>query len=68
MRNYYIIRFYADENHPSHKRIIKRGLTREEAQAHCQNPATEKRETCTLDDGTTYGRAVWFDGFDKEAG
>ena len=48
---YSIIRIY----HPSlnkSSRIIKRGLTLEEAQEHCSDPST------ATDD--------WFDGFEKE--
>jgi len=65
---YKIIRFYHDSTHRNHGKIIKRGLTRAEAQNHCQDPATEERGTFTLDDGTTYECAIWFDGFDKDGG
>lgn len=46
---YKIIRFYFKGN----RRIIKRGLTLDEAQAHCNNPKTRKE-------------GVWFDGYDKD--
>lgn len=46
---YKIIRFYKNHNR---KRIIKRGLSLEEAKAHCRDP-----KTCGED---------WFDGYDKE--
>ena len=39
--SYNIIRFY----HPSvdkHSKVMKRGLTLEQAQAHCNNPKTRK--------------------------
>jgi hypothetical protein len=49
-RSYYIIRFCADDSHPDHRKIIKRGLTLEEAQAHCN-------------DDSTHGDG-WFDGYD----
>ena len=39
---YKIVRFYRDIN--KRKRTIKRGLTLEEAQAHCRNPATSTAE------------------------
>jgi hypothetical protein len=48
---YSIIRiFHPSLNRPS--RIIKSGLTLEEAQAHCQDPRTSTDN--------------WFDGFEKE--
>ena len=49
---YCIIRIYAPHLDRS-SRVIKRGLTLEEAQAHCKLPSTRK-------DGE------WFDGYDKE--
>lgn len=48
-------------------RVIKRGLTLQEAQAHCQNPETSS-STCT----TAYARrytdqhGAWFDGYEEE--
>jgi len=45
---YKIIRFRFKGNN----RVIKRGLTLEEAQAHCSDPKTEGNG--------------WFDGFEKE--
>jgi len=50
---YYIIRFYRDENHPDNKKIIRRGLTLAEAQAHCSRKDTQEA-------------GVWFDGYNKE--
>ena len=51
--NYKIIRFRRDKNYNLvSRRVIKRGLTRTEAQEHCQ------RED-------THGE-MWFDGFDQE--
>jgi hypothetical protein len=50
---YKIIRFYKDDNHPDHGKIIKTGLTLKEAQEHCQ------RED-------TYEENVWFDGYAHE--
>ncbi len=47
---YKIVRFYSTER-PS--RIVKRGLTLEEAQAHCRDPETRVE-------------GQWFDGYDKE--
>jgi len=47
---YKIIRFYKNHNR---KRIIKRGLTLEEAKAHCRDPKTRKE-------------GEWFDGYEEE--
>jgi hypothetical protein len=51
MKTYKIIRFYRDRNKQS--KVIKRGLTLEQAKEHCNNPATEKE-------------GQWFDGFKSE--
>ena len=48
---YSIIRFYKERHKPS--RVIKRGLTLEQAQAHCRNPSTQKE-------------GEWFDGYESE--
>ena len=48
---YKIIRFYR-ELHKSSK-VIKRGLTLEQAKAHCQDPSTRKE-------------GEWFDGYHHE--
>ena len=42
---YKIIRFYRELDKPS--RVIKRGLTLEQAKKHCQDPSTRK-EGCLL--------------------
>jgi hypothetical protein len=55
---YLVRRFYLDEEHPDHKRVIRRGLTLAEAQTHCQDDATHEV------DGD--GNVVWFDGYDQE--
>jgi hypothetical protein len=46
--NYMIVRFYSQSG-KAHK-IIKKGLTEEQAKEHCNNPNTRKA-------------GVWFDGF-----
>lgn len=51
MATYNIIRFY-HPNIDKPNRVIKRGLTLEEAQAWCRNPKTRK-------DGE------WFDGYNE---
>ena len=48
-----IVRFCFDDNHRDHNKIIKTGLTEQEAQEHCQR-----------DDTRLAG--VWFDGFTEE--
>lgn len=65
MTTYKIIRMYFDAGIT--KRVIKRGLTREEAVAHCSNPETSS-STCTTATGKARTRRLgpWFDGFDKE--
>lgn len=50
---YKIVRFTFDENHPDNHRVIKTGLTLEEAQEHCQRDDTREK-------------GVWFDGYDEE--
>ena len=50
VETYKIIRMYRDENRNS--RVVKRGLTLEEAQEHCGREDTHG-------DG-------WFDGYDQE--
>lgn len=55
---YKIVRFYQAAN--TRSRLIKSGLTLEQAQAHCSDPTTR---------GVTRIRGVktrYFDGYDKE--
>ncbi len=47
---YYIIRFYKERH--KYSRVIRRGLTLEQAQAHCRNPSTQND--------------LWFDGYESE--
>ncbi|AEJ40915.1 hypothetical protein TPY_2755 [Sulfobacillus acidophilus TPY] len=55
-KTYRIVRFYRDTVQPS--RVIKRGLTLEEAQAHCR-----RDDTHGFDE---HGNVVWFDGYEEE--
>jgi hypothetical protein len=48
--SYKIIRFYRNDRKP---KVMRKGLTLKEAQAHCNDPATRKE-------------GVWFDGYDEE--
>jgi hypothetical protein len=65
MTTYKIIRFYRD--HPEKRRIIARGLTLEEARAHCHDSQTGSA-TCTGAEGKprTAKYDPWFDGYDEE--
>lgn len=48
------------------KRVVKRGLTLEQAQAHCKDPETSSR-TCTKAHNVrrTAQRGPWFDGYEE---
>ena len=65
---YKIIRFYYGNGYSSwsNSRIIKRGLTLEQAQTHCQDKETSS-STCTLYEGRkrTQTLGKWFDGYDR---
>lgn len=52
---YKIIRFYKDGDK---RRVIKQGLTLEEAQKHCRDPRTKKENK--------KGELLWFDGYESE--
>ena len=61
---YKIVRMFRND-HPS--RMVRRGLTLEEAQAHCREPNTSS-STCTDAKGLALTRKVgpWFDGYEQE--
>jgi len=65
MSTYRIVRFFK-KGQPS-RRIIKRGLTLEEAQEHCRDPETSS-STCKKSVGTRRTASVgdWFDGYEKD--
>tara|TARA_R100000808_G_scaffold260_6_gene1590 strand:- start:2626 stop:2808 length:183 start_codon:yes stop_codon:yes gene_type:complete len=56
MQTYKIIRFY--ESRSRTNKVIKKGLTRKQAQTHCSNPETSG--------GNEKNSSRWFDGFTKE--
>ena len=62
---YAIVRMF--QNPGERRRVVKRGLTLEQAQEHCRDPETSSR-TCTQAQHkrrtTTHG--PWFDGYEKE--
>lgn len=65
---YKIVRsFYREQVDGRIKRTIKKGLTLEEAQAHCSNPETSS-STAKLPKQVAYTKrhGPWFDGYDKE--
>ena len=61
---YKIVRYYRDRDT---KQTIKRGLTLEEARAHCSDPETSSR-TCSRSYNVRLTRKMgpWFDGFAEE--
>jgi len=62
---YRIVRMYQD--HLSENRIIKRGLTLEEAQAHCRDPETSSSTaTSRKAVAETKYMGPWFDGYESE--
>lgn len=65
-QTYKIIRFFEDWDLP--RQVIATGLTREEAQAHCNDPETSSR-TCTSAEGRqrTEDCGAWFDGWEVES-
>ena len=59
---YRIVRMYFKGG----RRVIKSGLTLEQAQAHCQDPETSS-STCTKARNVqrTKARGPWFDGYEE---
>lgn len=58
MTTYKIVRIF----HNNGRRVIKKGLTLEEAQEHCQDPETSGR-TCS---NNPYPTTMWFDAYEEE--
>lgn len=59
---YKIVRYFNDG-----KRTIERGLTLEEAQAHCRDPETSsKTATSARAKAITRRKGEWFDGYDRD--
>lgn len=65
MPTYRIVRFYRDADVT--RRVIRRGLSLDAAQAHCQDPETSS-STATNKTAVSLTRRVgpWFDGFEEE--
>jgi hypothetical protein len=65
MATYRIVRFY--QNGGVSRRTIKRGLTLEQAQAHCRDPQTSSRTaTSAVAQARTNVHGQWFDGYEEE--
>lgn len=60
---YKIIRhFFQSDN----RRVVKRGLTLEEAQAHCKDPETSSRTAIkSAGKRRTRDHGPWFDGYEE---
>ena len=60
---YKIVRMFRDEQR---RRTVKRGLTLEEAHAHCQDPETSSK-TCKKASGKrrTRQHGAWFDAYEE---
>ncbi len=60
---YKIVRMYFKGGN----RVVKRGLTLEQAQRHCSDPETSS-STCrkSVNIRRTKQRGPWFDGYDRE--
>ena len=64
MQTYTITRLFRDS---PNRTIVKRGLTLEQAQAHCSDPETSS-STCTSAEGKrrTKRSGPWFDSYSAE--
>lgn len=61
---YKIVRYYYRSRN---RRTIDRGLTLEEAQAHCKNPETSsKTATSSAAKAVTRRQGPWFDGYERD--
>ena len=62
---YRVVRFYDDPDHP--RLILRRGLTLDEARAHCNDPETSA-STATSPEARrhTAQHGAWFDGYENE--
>lgn len=61
MSRYKIVRYYFNGN----KRTIERGLTKEEARAHCEDPQSSS-QTAKGKDSYTRRVGPWFDGWTED--
>lgn len=62
---YRVVRFYSDK--PGKVRILRGGLTLEEAQAHCRDPETSSSTSKRPRVKRAHARGeMWFDGYEDE--
>ena len=62
---YKIVRMFQRDGVKS--RVVKRGLTLDEAQAHCRDPETSSKTAAKYDARKRTERfGPWFDGFDPD--
>lgn len=65
MPTYKIVRIYLRDKHKT--RTIRKGLTLEEAQAHCSDPETRSTSATNAKARQEAERkGPWFDGYDEE--
>jgi hypothetical protein len=65
MTTYRIIRHFF--NTDRRNRVVKRGLTLEQAQEHCRDPETSSSTATSLQaQSRTREMGPWFDGFEEE--
>ena len=66
MATYKIIRFYRDD-HDLNQTVVTRGLTLEQAKAHCNDPESSSSTATTPEAvARTKAHGPWFDGYEEE--
>ena len=66
-QTYKITRYYEGSHAKVWARVMKRGLTLEDAQAHCSSPeASSKTATSASAKRVTKKMGHWYDGWSKE--
>lgn len=63
---YRIVRFFYNHPNGTRRRVIKSGLTLDQAQSHCRDPQSSSR-TCSGARLSAYTRrnGPWFDGYEE---
>ena len=62
MKTYKIKRFFFQGEHE----IVERGLTLEQAQAHCEDPESSSKTATGSNAAITAAHGAWFDGYEEE--